>query len=257
MIVTHRGHLLHNKFYGSGEAVVLLHGFLESSAIWDDFIPELKMHNRIICPDLYGHGQTPGSADLYTMEDMADAVAAVMDVANIKSAALVGHSMGGYVTLAFLEKYPERVRAVLLLNSSAYADADVRLKERDQVIKIVRKHKDIVVRSGIKRLFAEENRPRFQEKINRLTATALEMEAESIIAVTRGMKIRKDRTAVLRRFEGKKWILAGQEDALIPVTQLRSLVEQTESRFFEFPGGHMSYIEQYEPVKSVLKAFLL
>src|SRR5699024_5704662 len=114
------------------------------------------------------------------------------------SACFIGHSMGGYVSLAFLEQYPECVEQILLLNSSPFADSEERLKERDQVIKIVRHHKSVMIKSGVRRLFSELNRSVFKDKINDLIEEAMRMEIESVIASTRGMKIRKDRTRVLK-----------------------------------------------------------
>lgn len=248
---------IHVEFYGQeGEPLVLLHGFLESSKIWEDYIPVLRQSHRLIVPDLFGHGRTPQHDDIHTMEEMAEVVACILDVVNIEAAKFIGHSMGGYVSLAFLEKFPQRVDGILLLNSSPFADSPGRLEERDQVVKIVQKHKAIMVKSGVKRLFSEENRPRFKTKIEELITEALKMSKESIIASTKGMKQRKNRTSILKNYKGIKWIFAGEKDTLIPCRDLEKVAEETHSEFRKFPTGHMSYIEKAADVLQGIKHFL-
>lgn len=248
---------IHVEFYGSeGEPLVLLHGFLESSKIWDDFIPVLRRSHRLVVPDLFGHGKTPQHADVHTMEEMAEAVSHILDVANIASAKFIGHSMGGYVSLAFLEKFTDRITGILLLNSSPFADSKERRKERDQVVKVVQNHRAVMIKSGVNRLFSEENRPRFKEKIDALIQEALKMSKESIAASTKGMKQRKDRTSVLKDYTGVKWIFAGEKDTLISCHNLEAVAQETQSGFRGFATGHMSYIEEYEKVLLGVKFFL-
>ena len=92
---------------GKGNAVILLHGFLENSTMWKYLVPVLTQKNRVICIDLLGHGQTDCLGYIHSMEDMADAVHHVISELKIRKAILVGHSMGGYVALAFAALYPE------------------------------------------------------------------------------------------------------------------------------------------------------
>ncbi|MFO7719364.1 MAG: alpha/beta fold hydrolase, partial [Gillisia sp.] len=91
---------------GTGNPLVFLHGFLESTKIWEPFIEKLSAKRQVICIDLPGHGKSGNISDIHTMELMADAVHAVLKHLRIEQVSLVGHSMGGYVSLAFLEKFP-------------------------------------------------------------------------------------------------------------------------------------------------------
>lgn len=248
---------IHVQFYGKqGEPVVLLHGFLESAAVWKAFIPELSSTHQLVVPDLFGHGKTPRFGRVHHMEKMAEAIGKIMDIAGIASAKFIGHSMGGYVSLAFLERYPDRVSGILLLNSSPFADSAARLKERDQVIKIVQKHKEIMVKSGVNRLFSLGNRAVLKERIEMLIAQALKMETASIIATTKGMQQRPDRIHVLKNYRGDKWIFAGQDDGLIPCDALEKVALETGSCFYKFPGGHMTYIEDQAEVIRGVQCFL-
>ena len=124
---------------GKGTAVVLLHGFLENQTMWNDYIPEFSKKYRVITIDLLGHGQTECMGYVHTMEDMADAVHAVL-ARNSESAKpfFVGHSMGGYVALAFAELYPDNVKGLVLLNSTSRADSDERKANRDRAITAVK-----------------------------------------------------------------------------------------------------------------------
>ena len=109
---------------GKGNAVVLLHGFLENQTMWQDLVPELRQKNRIITIDLLGHGNTECLGYVHSMEDNAEAVQAVLTKLRIRKAVFVGHSMGGYVALAYAELYPESMRALVLLNSTSNADSE-------------------------------------------------------------------------------------------------------------------------------------
>ena len=256
MIVNYQNTPIHLDIYGKGKPLVLLHGFQEERKIWDDFIPILKEKYQLIVPDMFGHGETPLHKEVQTMEDMANAVKAILEKLEVNSAAFIGHSMGGYITMAFLEEFPNQVEKLLLLNSSPKKDSGKRLKERDQVVRIVQKHKQIFVKSSVSNLFSEESRKKFKDQLDLRIQEAMKMEVESIIAAVKGMKIRKDREDILKKFKGEKWIIAGKEDALIPYEEIKEVARSTKSKFIGLPGGHMSYIEQKETVKEAFKEFM-
>lgn len=247
---------IHVDTYGDGKSLILLHGFLESSQIWDKFIPLLKKQYQIICIDLFGHGKTPKFNEVHEMETMAEAVSTVMEYLKIESASLIGHSMGGYVIMAFLEKFPEKADRIMLLNSTPMADSEERKKERDENIKIVTTNKDVFVQMAITRLFAEGNRRKFKNEIQQHIAEAKKIPAENIVATLKGMKIRKDRTAILRKFSKQKLIVAGKKDPLIPPEAIQKVAADTQAKLVSFPCGHMSYIEEEEDIKAVLKTFI-
>src|SRR5690606_14377497 len=119
---------------GKGSAVVLLHGFLENSKMWDDFTGELSKKHRVVTIDLLGHGKTQPLNYVQTMEDNAEMVLAVLHELRIRKAVLVGHSMGGYVALAFADLFPEIVKAVALINSTSKPDNHERKINRDRAI---------------------------------------------------------------------------------------------------------------------------
>src|SRR5947207_15861847 len=115
---------LHYSEQGQGFPVVLLHGYPFSSAIWQTQQQGLSDHFRVITPDLRGHGQSPAPEGIYEMDQMAQDVLALLDSLNVQKAAIMGHSMGGYVTLAMWRLAPERFSALGLICSQAAADTE-------------------------------------------------------------------------------------------------------------------------------------
>lgn len=124
---------------GKGNAVVLIHGFLENKMMWQDLVLDLSKKNRIITIDLLGHGETECLGYVHSMEENADVVQAVLSKLRIRKAIFVGHSMGGYVALAYAELYPENVRGLVLQNSTSKADSEERKANRNRAIKAVKK----------------------------------------------------------------------------------------------------------------------
>lgn len=256
MVIEFNGIPINVEDQGSGEPLVLLHGFLENNTIWDRFVPLLKDKYRVIRPDLFGHGKTPSAQEVYSMRDFADSIAAVLDALHIKTATFIGHSMGGYVTLAFLENYPHRIDALMLLNSTSKPDSEDRVKERNRAIKIVKKRKKDYVRSSISNLFAESSRVKYKDVLEHHVTMAAAQESQAIIASLKGMRGRKERTETLKAFTGKKSIVTGEKDPIIPLAEISEVAEYTHSNIYVLPDGHMSYIEQQKKVEEAFKEFL-
>ena len=162
MIVAYKNSTIYYTDNGEGPAVVLLHGFLETSAMWVDFIPELSKNNRVICIDLLGHGQTDCIGYVHTMEAMADALRAVLYELNIVKAKIIGHSMGGYVALALAEQEPALVESLCLMNSTFEADDDDRKALRARANEIVKSNFENMVRMSFANLFAAESKMKFK-----------------------------------------------------------------------------------------------
>lgn len=243
MILEYKGTQIFYTVEGQGPYVVLLHGFLENSSMWDSLLSHLRPSNRIICIDLLGHGQTGCLGYVHTMEAMADAVKAVIEELKIESFKLVGHSMGGYVALAFTEKYSKFIQGLCLMNSTALEDNAERKINRDRAIEAVKKNHKTFVSISIANLFAPYNRERFSKEIEEVKQEALKTPLQGIIAALEGMKIRPNRQHVLRNNAFKLMMIIGRKD---PVLEYDTLIKQTDNttvEIVEFPDGHMSHIE--------------
>ena len=150
---------------GTGEPIVLLHGFLENSSIWDKFLIPLSKKNRVLSIDLLGHGKSECLSYIHTMEEMADAVNEVLKSLQIGKATIIGHSMGGYVGLAFAEKYIEKVKGICLMNSTSQADSEERKELRLRACKMAQTNYEALVKMSIINLFAETSRITFAKEI--------------------------------------------------------------------------------------------
>ncbi len=243
MILQHKGINIFYTDHGTGTPVVLLHGFLENSTMWDPFTPVLSKKNRIICIDLLGHGQTDCLGYIHSMELMADIVKAVLDYLKISHSILIGHSMGGYVALAFAEKKPNDVMGLCLMNSTANADSSERQKNRDRAITAVKQNHKTFVRIAVVNLFRPKNRRIFTKQIKFIKEQALKMPVQGIVAALEGMKIRQDREQLFKNAAFEKLMIISKKD---PVLDFKSLIKQTKNsniKVVEFPDGHMSHVE--------------
>ena len=247
---------IHYSVHGKGSAIVLLHGFLENISMWNEIFPALSKNNQIICIDLLGHGKTANLGYIHSMEDQAKMVKFVLDHLKQKKYILIGHSMGGYVSLALAELFPKSIKGVCLMNSTAQDDDKEKRKNRSRTIKAVKKYPETFVRLAIPNLFSEENRKIFIPEIKQITKEALKTSQQGIIAALEGMKIREDRTFILKTTNFPVMMIISKKD---PALEYQSLIDQTKNTpviIQEFPDGHMSHVENKEELTQVLVNFV-
>ena len=183
---------------GKGRVIVLLHGFLGSKKMWEEYIKKLSKSFRVIAIDLPGHGETPSIGYYHSMEMLAQSVKTVLDKIGVRKYIIVGHSMGGYTTLAFAELFPENISGICLIHSTAHVDSEEKIKERDKVIRIVKKDHKKFITDMITSHFSEESIAKKSEKIKMATEIATSTSRKSIISSLEGMKERKSRALILK-----------------------------------------------------------
>lgn len=242
--------------HGKGTAVVLLHGFLENKKMWAAFIPEWSKKFRIITIDLLGHGETECMGYVHSMENNADVVHEVISELRLRKVILVGHSMGGYVALAFAELYPEMVKGLVLLNSTSRADSDERKTNRDRAIKAVKQSFQNFISLSISNLFSEDNRDRLSEAINNVKNEALKTPLQGIVASLEGMKIRVDREVLLHLTPYPKLVVLGEKDPVLNYDEAKVQIQDTQVQLLSLPDGHMSHIENQETVQNEIFRFI-
>lgn len=240
---------------GKGTAIVLLHGFLENQQMWSNYIATFAKKNRVITIDLLGHGETECLGYVHSMEENAEAVYAVLSELRIRKAIFVGHSMGGYVALAFAELYPEAIKGFVLLNSTAKEDSDERKLNRDRAIKAVKQSYKGFVSMAIANLFSENNRERLSSEIELVKKEALKTPLQAIVASLEGMKIRKNRAFLLVHTNYPKMVILGEKDPVLPYEENKTQIENTNVALVTFPDGHMSHIENEGELTEVLLEF--
>ena len=233
------------------DCIVFLHGFTESIEIWDNFIEELKDKYRIIAIDLPGHGKTSSYSNVHSMSFMAKIVKYVLDQLKIKKILLIGHSMGGYVSLEFASLYPDLLKGVGLFHSQAAADTQEEKDNRDRVIKIVKENKVSFLNNFIPDLFSIENRKKLIKKIDELKNYAnMYMTTSGLIAALTGMKTRNSHLETIAKLKVPLFYILGKQDNRIPFSKALAQIELSSECWVEILNtGHMGYIE--EPHKTL------
>lgn len=240
---------------GKGTTVVFLHGFLENQTMWNNFVPEFSKKYRVVTIDLLGHGATESLGYVHSMEDQADMVHTVLHDLKIRKVVLVGHSMGGYVALAFAELYADSVKGMVLLNSTSRADSDERKANRDRAIVAVKQNYTAFVRMSIANLFSEDNREKLVDKIEQVKLEALKTPLQGIVAALEGMKIRKDREVILHFATYPIQLILGKKDGVLVYDETIDQIQGTNVQLTTFEDGHMSHIENQKQLLKVLSEF--
>jgi pimeloyl-ACP methyl ester carboxylesterase len=241
---------------GKGATVVLLHGFLENKSMWDFCIPILSKKHRVVAIDLFGHGATENLGYIHSMEDQADMVFAVLQSLKVRRATFIGHSMGGYVALAFAELYPDTCKGIALVNSTAVADSDERKLNRNRAIKCVKQNYASFISMSIANLFSEKNREVMTDSIEMVKKEALKTSLQGIVASLEGMKIRKDREVLLHFSTFPIVLVLGKQDPVLNYSDSIKQIENTNVALVTFNDGHMSHLENTQELLDVLIRFL-
>lgn len=247
------------RLSGQGPVVILVHGYLESSEIWDDFVPELESDFSVLRIDLPGHGKSVCKLQTISMELMADSISAVMSHLSVKKAFFIGHSMGGYVGLAFAERYPNLLTGLCMLHSIPNADTSEKHQSRINDVEVVRNggKKDIVYLS-IPRLFANQNLEKMDDLVDKSIQIALSTSDQGIIGALNGMALRPDRNHIVDIVNFPVFFVFGKHDNLISAEVVASLAERHKNARTVFlnNSGHMGFIEEKDQTIAVIKSFL-
>jgi pimeloyl-ACP methyl ester carboxylesterase len=237
--------MLHYTAAGKGKTVVLLHGFCENNTCFDKQVLLLKTHCKLITPDLPGAGQSAGQTNT-TMESMADAVYGLLVDLGEHDVVMIGHSMGGYVTLAFAKKYGHMLSSFGLLHSTAKPDTEERKLKRDQVKRLItEKGTSFYVRSFIPPLF-HPNTP--QEFITPYINLADDFTIEGLSEALMAMKNRDDSFAFLAQTALPVFWGIGKYDELIPQEDMLKQSLQCKQSYVAYlnKSAHMGHIEESE-----------
>ncbi|UMB52679.1 alpha/beta fold hydrolase [Lutibacter sp. A64] len=240
---------------GTGKTIVLIHGFLEDSTMWNSVSKELSKKYRVICIDLLGHGKTENLGYIHTMQDQATMVIAVLKHLRLRKYILVGHSMGGYIALEICKLAPTNVKGLCLMNSTALPDSEEKKINRDRAIVAVKQNHKTFIRIAIPMLFSEENRTIFNSEIEEITNNALNISPQGITAALEGMKIREDYTSIYKSANFPILMVVGKQDPALDYNSLIAQTKNTNVKVVEFSDGHMSHIENKEAFITTLASF--
>lgn len=252
-----KGKNIHYRDEGSGSVLLFLHGFLENLNIWDGFYKALSEKYRLISIDLPGHGLSDVIAETHSMPLMAEVVKTVMDKCEVKEFVLVGHSMGGYLSMEIAASYPEMLQGLCLFHSHAMADSEEQKENRDRVIKIIEENHHRFVHTFIPDLFAEANKEKYIAEIQALQDEAKNISATSIIAAAKGMKMRESKLEALTQLTVPVCFIIGKEDPRTPLNKMLvqiAMPNHSEAMILE-NCGHMGYIEEKEKTINAIRCF--
>jgi pimeloyl-ACP methyl ester carboxylesterase len=260
MIFSYKGGVINYTDSGSGKVIVLLHGYLESSEVWNGFAESLSSRFRVINIDLPGHGSSSVYGEVHSMEFMAEAIKVLLDSVTDDKVFMTGHSLGGYVALAFLELYPGKMEGYCLFHSQPFADTQEAIEKRKREIEIVRTgKKNLMYPDNVTRMFATSNLVKFASALQRSKDIASRLPGEGIIAVLNGMMMRQSRVSFMEKGQVPcLWIL-GSMDNYIPCDVIQSRVKlPSNARVVVLKeSGHMGFIEEEELSVKAVSEFVM
>lgn len=289
----HRGKKIFYRLIGSGEPVVLIHGFGEDGTVWVNQIEFLKNKFQLIVPDLPGSGQSEMIDDMkppqpppkegltessftlnnnMSIESMAEIIKLILDKECTKAsplgrfggAVLIGHSMGGYITLAFAKKYPEYLNAFGLFHSSAYPDGEEKKSARRKGIEFIRQHGAFeFLKTLIPNLFAPDSilrqaQNQMPNAIEELIIKGNNFSPAALVSYYEAMMQRPDRTDVLINAKVPVLFIIGKYDNAIPIEDVLKQCHLPEKSYIHILGksGHMGMMEEPDKSNRILKEFI-
>lgn len=241
---------------GKGPDVVLLHGFLESPAIWQEFTKAMDGKFRSIIAHMPNHHANEEEHLSKDLQQQAKILHQTLLRAKVHRPILIGHSLGGYLALAFIKKYPEFASGIALVNSSCLADSAEQKKRRTRAINLVEKHPNAFIHMAIRNLFAESYLEKHKTAIDQLINDAKKLSIPAIQASLTAMRDREDTSEALRNFENKKLFIYGENDPLIPTETSKKAIQKSGCPSIALDAGHMSWLEDKENLHKVLLKFL-
>ena len=242
------------------KVLVLIHGYLETLSIWDEFIPLLDKDIRVIRVDLPGHGMSGTNADINTVDFSAQVVYEALMRCGVSECVIAGHSMGGYVALAFAANYPEATRGLCLFHSTPNPDPEEKRDGRNREIALIREGKlALAIAKGVPHMFAADNTVRFADKIDEIKEVAEICDPEGVIACLEGMKARPDRNAFLAEFTKPLLFIFGEKDRYISMEAAQGLAEKYKQAqvLWLANSGHNGFIEEPNKVAEKVNDFMM
>jgi pimeloyl-ACP methyl ester carboxylesterase len=253
--------MLAHTLQGKGPVLVFIHGFCEDQTLWKDYAAKLSLTHHVLCLDLPGFGHSePEFAEAVSMEYYARRVHELLEatIPAEEKVIMIGHSLGGYVSLAFAELYPERLKGLGLFHSMAFADSEEKRQSRDKVAAYIQeKGVAAFTDNFIEPLFYLGNRKRLEKAIEQLKTCAARSSKEGVVAATIGMKERMDRTEVLKNIAVPVLFIVGKNDTSIPFD--KSIEQSTmpaEALLYALDKvGHMGMLEEKEKCLKIITSF--
>lgn len=255
---------IHYYIEGNGLPLIFVHGFGEDATVWDEQKEFLKQYCKIIIPDLPGSGKSIFKASAPeqkagTIEFYAECIHAIANEENILQCIMLGHSMGGYITLAFAEQYANRLKGFGLVHSTAFADSDEKKKNRKKGIELIGEYGSAAfIKNTTPNLFAQKFKTEQPAKIEELIAKGKDFSAMALQQYYTAMMNRPDRTSVLQNSEVPVLFILGTEDVAAPLTDVLQQVKLPEIAYIHIfeNAGHMGMWENATGTNKAIQSFI-
>lgn len=252
--------MLHYNKTGSGDPVLLVHGFPNDGSSWDKLLPLLSSNYQYIVPDLPGAGKSAALPEL-SLEKMAGSILDVLEKEGIDKAILVGHSMGGYTIMEAAQHFPERIKGIALVHSLASADTEEKRAIRERSIKLLQSGgsgKSVFLKAMAENLFAEAFKEKYPRAVDEVANKGMALSADSLSAFYKAIMLRSDKKDWLSQNTGIpiQWII-GDEDKATPMDEALAqchLSGVNDVRLYR-GVGHMSMMEAPERLARDLNEF--
>jgi pimeloyl-ACP methyl ester carboxylesterase len=236
------------------KTILLLHGFMEDHEVWNNLSPNLNAN--VIMLDLLGFGESePVENFHFTMQEHAEAINELLEFLKIEDLYVLGHSMGGYITLELSLLIPDI--NIGLLHSTCAADTDERKSNRNKTIQVLERDPSLFIREFYWNLFAEHRKNEFSERIETMKRKAEKIPVENIIKTVRGLRDRKDHTHTWKLSGGNNIMIGGTYDKLINVEEIEELAFLGGATWVELTdSGHMGFYEEPENLMAIVNHWL-
>ncbi len=250
------------EVHGNGKPVILLHGFAETGSVWFNQTNYLKNTFKVIVPDLPGYGKST-KLNIETakvkIDDYADCIYALLNEENIKSCTILGHSMGGYITLSFSAKHPELLNAFGFVHSTAFTDSEEKKQNRLHGIQMIENYGCYAfVKSTTPNLFTQKFKDENVAAINKLVEQGKSFNKKALQQSYYAMMNRNDSTALLKNSKIPVLFIAGNQDTVVPVNDVLKQVHIPEIAYFHLLNNvsHMGMWEAAQKVNEYVEDFI-
>lgn len=232
----------------------LIHGHGVDPSVWDTLYDDLSADVQIVKPDF------SGMTSHQTVEAYAEELYSVFQASGIEKVVLIGHSMGGYIALAFAEKHPDMMAGLGLFHSTAFPDDEDRKPKREQAIaQLTAEGSPAFIDAAVPNMFAEEHKTSMAATIGSVVSKGRQLPADALIAGVKAIQSRPDRTHVLKNAAYPVLIIAGKEDKLVPLDKSKELFEMpsnVQATVLEH-SGHLGMLEEPAEALNAIRRFLI
>ncbi len=223
-----------------GQPIVLIHGLGLNRSIWHEVAAKHLANHRVILPDMRGHGESEAPPGPYTMTLLAEDILRLLDFFGISKAIVCGHSLGGYIALAFADQFPDRLAGLGLIATHSRADSEEKRVSRHQTVEMIRKDGSIVLADSLAPKLSYD-----QNIIQQSHAIIAQTPPAGLIGVLPGMAQRPDRTTMLAEVSVPSLVVAGEDDQIVELEIAAEMADRLpDSQLLTITGvGHMPMLE--------------